>query len=370
MLIGRLLQGLAAAVVWTVGLALLVDTVGSAEIGQTMGYVSISLTLATFLAPISGGAVFNKAGYYAVYYMSFGMIFLDIALRVILVEKKVAKQWSVNEEPQMIDIPTPDRSYTHGSAVSDLESDSAHRPLNLRPILALLSSRRLWSALWCSMVHSILMSAWDATLPLHVAKLFNFNSLGAGLMFLPMSLPTMFAPVVGKYVDTHGTRIPATVGFLACAPPVVLLLLVNHSGIGQIILMCALLAVLGFSLTVTLVPFLVEVTNIVATMEKNHPGVFGTTGAFAQGYGLYNCAFAGGMLIGPLWGGFIVGKAGWGTMCWSLGILSAVSVVPAALWTGGWIFGKKSDEAGGAAVHEMTVEDGLKEVERVMGKQA
>ena len=33
----------------------------------------------------------------------------------------------------------------------------------------------------------------------------------------------------------------------------------------------------------------------------------------------------------------MVSGAGWGTMTWSLALASAVSVVPAVLWTGGWI---------------------------------
>lgn len=363
LIIGRLLQGLSAAVVWTVGLALLADTVGPAEIGHMVGYVSISITLSTFLAPILGGVVFVKGNYYAVYYMSFGMIFLDIILRTLLVEKKVAKQWTVNDELHVVHLPAPDHSHNHGSTVPDLEPVSSPGPLHRHPILTLLSSRRLWSALWCSLVQAVIMSAWDATLPLHVVHLFNFTSLGAGLIFLPLAVPSLIAPVVGKYVDTHGPRLPAVVGLLSCAPPLILLRLVTHSGIRQIVLLCALLTILGFALMVAVMPFFVEVTNVVATMEKNHPGVFGARGAFAQVYGLYNCAYAGGMLIGPLWGGFIVGKAGWGTMCWSLGLLSAVSVVPAALWTGGWIFEKKTKEAGGAGVQEMTVEEGLKEAE-------
>lgn len=213
MIIARLLQGLSAAVVWTVGLALLADTVGPVEIGQMAGYVSISFTLAILVAPSIGGVIFNKGGYYAVYYMSFGMIFLDIILRTLLVEKKVAEQWTVHEEPHVVDVPIPDHAHMPSSTVPGLQPDSTTRPLNRRPIIVLLSSCRLWSALWCSLVQSLLMTSWDATLPLRVAHLFNFTSLGAGLIFLPSALPAFFAPVVGKYVDTRGTRLPAVVGF-------------------------------------------------------------------------------------------------------------------------------------------------------------
>ncbi len=37
LVVGRLLQGFSAAIVWVVGMALLVDTVGQKEIGETLG---------------------------------------------------------------------------------------------------------------------------------------------------------------------------------------------------------------------------------------------------------------------------------------------------------------------------------------------
>lgn len=54
--------------------------------------------------------------------------------------------------------------------------------------------------------------------------------------------------------------------------------------------------------------------------------------------------------MGPIWGGFVTGRAGWGAACWSLGVWSGVSVVPAVLFTGGWIWGsggKRGDGEGG-----------------------
>ena len=64
-------------------------------------------------------------------------------------------------------------------------------------------------------------------------------------------------------------------------------------------------------------------------------------------YGLFTTAYAGGMMVGPLWAGLVESSAGWTTMCWTLGLLSAVSTVPAGLFTGGslWKRGEKSDAA-------------------------
>lgn len=65
LVIGRLLQGISATVVWVVGLALLADTVGKDEIAQSMGIISLSMSAAVFLAPLLGGIVYGKGGYYA-----------------------------------------------------------------------------------------------------------------------------------------------------------------------------------------------------------------------------------------------------------------------------------------------------------------
>lgn len=361
MLIGRILQGASAAVVWTVGLALMADTVRPTEIGQMVAWVSLSLTLAELAGPLLGGIVFNKGGYFPVFYMSFGMIIIDIILRAMLVEKKIAKQWLFTEEPPPVnDVSLPFQSPTiNPIAETPQLTNGKPSPLKNRyPIMILLSSRRLWSALWLSLFQCVLLTAFEATLPLRVAEVFHWNSLGAGLVFLASALTTFSAPLVGMFVDSYGPRLPAVLGFLFATIPLVLLLLINHSGLRQIVFLCALLALLGLALTTAMVPLMAEITYSVSAQEKRHPGVFGERGAYAQAYGIWNCAFAGGVLIGPLWGGFVRDRAGWSTMCWSLGVLSAVCVVPAALWTGGWIFDRTKRQDRHAAAGERKEEGG------------
>jgi MFS family permease len=60
-------------------------------------------------------------------------------------------------------------------------------------------------------------------------------------------------------------------------------------------------------------------------------------GNIAQAYGLFNVAFSGGFLVGPLWGGYVTEKAGWNVMVGSLAGLAGVSAIPVAIWTGGWM---------------------------------
>lgn len=98
LVLGRLLQGIAAAIVWSVGCALLVDTLDTA-VGVAMGYVGIAMSVGLIVAPVVGGAVYHAAGYYAVYYIAFGVVALDIVMRLFMIEKKVARQWIKDEKP-------------------------------------------------------------------------------------------------------------------------------------------------------------------------------------------------------------------------------------------------------------------------------
>lgn len=66
----RLLLGISGAVVWTVGLALVVDSVSKAEVGKYLGCIFMSINMAVLVAPLVGGVVYAAAGYYAVFYIS------------------------------------------------------------------------------------------------------------------------------------------------------------------------------------------------------------------------------------------------------------------------------------------------------------
>ena len=349
LVLGRVLQGISAAIVWTVGLALLVDTVGHDTVGQAMGYVAMAMSIAVLVAPLLGGIVYARSGYFAVFYMAFGLIVLDVILRVLLVEKKIARQWDVTAEDtlpeQSLEKPL---SAEHGvSGLSELSPDTGAQqtgsPLQRAPtkgrssIVLLLTSRRLLAALYCTLTQATLLTAWDAVLPLYTHRIFGWSSIGAGLIFFPLIVPSFLSPVFGLWSDRKGPRGPTTIGFLVAVPFLVLLRLVDHGGIHQIVLLCALLALLGLALSMAMTPLLAEITYVVGHKEKSHPGAFGGKGAYAMAYGLFNVAFAGGMLVGPIWGGFVTQGKGWGTTCWTLAVLSIAGAVVAQLWIGGWV---------------------------------
>lgn len=96
LLIGRALQGFSAAAVWVVGLAMLVDTVGEDRMTESMGYVSLATVGGLLTAPVLGGVVYEKGGYYSVFVVAFTFIALDILLRLLVIERSSAAQWHDN----------------------------------------------------------------------------------------------------------------------------------------------------------------------------------------------------------------------------------------------------------------------------------
>ncbi|KAI9643973.1 hypothetical protein NHQ30_007324 [Ciborinia camelliae] len=363
LILGRVFAGLSAAVVWTVGQALLVDTVGQGEIGETLGYVSLSMSLGVLVAPLLGGIVYEKAGYYAVFYMAFGLLVLDIFLRLVLIEKKIARQWLDDEVTDSgcgsNPVTSPNRSendastetrngnntatdeekVTQSEAPGSIEATSTvtYEMSKWPPLFTLLKSKRLCAALWGCIVQASLMTAFDSVIPLFVQDTFHWNSVGAGLIFLAVMVPSFAAPVVGWASDRYGPRWLCVSGFCFAIPFWVLLRLVTHDSLNQKVLLCALLALIGVSLTCVMPGLMAEITYIVEAKEKQIPGRFGKNGAYAQAYGLFITAYAAGTLIGPVWAGYVENYAGWGTMAWSLGLFSLTGAVPCLIFTGGLI---------------------------------
>ena len=153
---------------------------------------------------------------------------------------------------------------------------------------------------------------------------------------------------IGAYSDRYGPRWIAAFGFVFALPFFVLLRLVTHNSLGQKILLCALLTLIGVAFAFMIPPVMAEFTVIVEAKERQDPGQFGAAGAasaYATSYGIFNTAWAAGYLVGPFWAGYVETTAGWGTMTWSLGALSALSALPVIVYTGGSVVKKRPNHS-------------------------
>ncbi|KAI0134138.1 major facilitator superfamily domain-containing protein [Xylariales sp. AK1849] len=334
LVLGRLLQGFSAAIVWSVGCALLVDTMES-SVGIAMGYVATAMSVGLLIAPVVGGAVYAAAGYYAVYYIAFGVVLVDILLRLGMIEKKVAKQWMPEEIATRT--PSADKTAEKATELNGLRNppDSSGAQLSADlPVFILIRSPRLIAALYAILVQAGIMMGFDAVLALFVQETFNWNSTAAGLMFLAIFAPGFVSPAVGWLADRYGAKWPSLAGFITLIPTIICLRFVTENTISHKVLLGALLAITGVALSFSNTPLMAEVGYIIDQRAKKNPGIFGEKGVYGIGYGLFTMSFALGGTVGPLWAGYVHNSAGWGTMTWSLALWAASGAVVVFIWLG------------------------------------
>ena len=322
----RILQGLSAAVCWTVASVVLTDRVGPDEVGEAMGYITLARSIAIVAGPLLGGVIYHKSGYYAVYGLCFAFLGVDIACRLVLIEGSVARQWDPTIGPRRKKqasvtnaLDTSDRhdEKEKPSEAATAAMDAEHRGPqrskvyrlvhHLPPTFTLLGNIRMLVALWGCFWQAAYLSAYDATLPLFVKYTFSWNSSGAGLIFLALVTPSFVSPIVGILADKYGgARWWSASGYIICAPLFILLRLVNHNSLQQKILLAALLALIGGFAMLFEIPLWVDVVKVVDEKLTEDPKHYGGNaagkGAFAQAFGLANLFFALGVVIGPLWG--------------------------------------------------------------------
>lgn len=349
------------------------DTVEKKDIGQAMGYIASAFSVGALAGPLLGGVVYASAGYYAVFAMGFALIGLDILLRLLLIEKSVAAQWTQSNTPtgSAISLHSVDNNAgAEGASEAEIQPiapvdnsilpSESEKPTTapklvtrVPTMIRLLFIPRVLVSLFGCFVQACSLGAFDGALPLLVKHTFHWNSTGAGLIFATLVIPSLLAPVFGFISDrygSHGSRALTATGFLTAVPFWVCLRFVTYNDMGQKVLLCVLLSSIGFCLTMGMAPLMAEIDHVLEFEEKKNPGTFGEKGAAAQGFGLFNCAFALGTLIGPLWSGFVVEGAGWGTMGWSLGLLSGVAALATFWWTGGRIALKGKERSEGIVV--------------------
>ncbi|KAL2856428.1 MFS general substrate transporter [Aspergillus pseudoustus] len=376
---GRLCQGASAAVVWTVGCALLVDTVDKDGLGQALGYIGMGMTFGAMGGPLIGGALYEHGGYYSVYALAFALIALDIVFRIVMIERKHAVRWlgvdgqGQTEEgekrvasgdaasPQVEtpdtdiegqkDSPGPSKLPVAGPSTSDSGArEPTPQPVGTKrkgALYTLLASSRILLCLWAYFILSLLLTSFDSVLPLFVEETFHWHQTAQGLVFIPLTIPHIIDPIIGFINDRYPSsrRYIASGAFFAAVPVLTLLRFVKDDSTQNIVLLCALLALLGLCLASMLAILLVEVSYVVREKEEKTPEVWGKGGAMALAYGVLNSAFAGGSLAGPFLAGFIRESQGWGTMAWVLALIVGTTGIPVLLLLGGFLFGKrKGDE--------------------------
>lgn len=340
LLCSRALHGLSSSILYTVGLAVLVDSIGQDEVGKWMGMAMSCNNIGIIVSPLLGGIVYDKGGKMAVFGIMLGLGAVDIVLRVTMKERPRSSLASVKsanssgsleqnlDEKKKVE---PVVSIAAVSTTSQNEASTTTSPKasRLSGIFALIRQPRLLAAMYGVFINETIIAALCATLPLFVHDSFHWTALPAGLIFLCIAIPAFGGPIAGALSDRFGARWIAVTGFVATAPMLMLLRLVEQDTLHHKVLLCVLLTMAGSTVTLFLAPLGAE-CSFVAEETSTTMGC----DLYASSFSLMNCAFASAGLLGPLAAGGLMDSVGWRWMTIVLGCFCATGIVPCMLVTG------------------------------------
>ncbi|KAM0227180.1 hypothetical protein ACHAP5_012230 [Fusarium lateritium] len=344
LLFARILQGMAAAVVWTVGLAIVQDSVGSGKLGQAIGAIFSVVTTGELIAPALGGVLYDAAGMKAVFWLSATTLGIELILLLLVVESKTSMVAQVggthgleevvpqaDEETPLLPLSArPDDKYKIKEGVGSI--------IRGLPILYCFRQSRLLVALALTVVQGCILGVFDATIPAEAAALFQFTSFEVGLLFTALILPYIgLGPVAGMAVDKYGTKLVATYGYALLTPSLVMIgipSLQYLNSTSNLVLFCGILVLNGASLAIVSSPSFVDASEITCKYEAANPGFFGENGPYAQIFGFNSLCFFLGLTVGPLAGGVIRDAFGYQVMSPIFAVVSGVAALLSHIYIG------------------------------------
>jgi MFS transporter, DHA1 family, solute carrier family 18 (vesicular amine transporter), member 1/2 len=279
----RLVQGAADAVTWVVGFALIADLYGPEERGRVMGLVMSGTTFGFLIGPALGGWLYERGGAQ--------LPFLTLAVLAAL----GAIGFAV--------IPLPTRT-------------EQHEQVPLRAVL------RVPSVAACSAAVVLgggTIAMLEPIVALHLAEKIGLGPSRIGLVFGVGAVASILLhPYFGGIADRSGGRRLTMAGLVA---------------MGLVLPVLGLMSSFGSAATlylVNVVPIAMVVTPSLTYMAEatSMAGV----GSFGVAYGLYNFAWALGLLIGPSVGGAMYERLGFQSLLfvWAPGVVLTTALIAAA----------------------------------------
>ena len=257
----RLVQGAADAVTWVVGFALLADLYGPAERGRIMGLVMSGTTFGFMIGPTAGGWLYEKGGT--------EVPFLSVAACAVVAA--IGFLWLQIPSKHTDHVPVP------VSAILRV------------PAVAVCSAAVVVIGGTIAMVEPILSLFLSSEIHLGPARI--------GLVFGVAAVASaLLHPVAGLFSDRWGARRVTIVGLVATGFALPLLGFIDSFSSAVWLFVLNTLAV-----AIVITPSLAYMAEATSTT-----GV----GSFGVAFGLYNFAWAIGLLVGPATGGFLYERIG------------------------------------------------------------
>lgn len=303
-----------------------------------------------------GGILYEKTGVNGVLGIALAVLGVDFFMRLLVIEKKVAKRYEAEAESDNetstpptetpADNQTPEDSSTNERQplLKPQEEDltayilpkQTHWLLRTVKILPCMRNPSLLVALLLALIQAITIGSIDATVATRSHELFGFSSLRAGVMFLPIGIMDLIVgPIAGWATDRYGTKIVATLSFALLAPIFAMLRFPHAGGVEQIVFYAGLLGCVGAALAGVGSSSVVEPGIVIDKYYKANREFFGENGPYAQLYGMNSAMFNIGLTVGPELAGELKEAIGYGNMNLVMAGLCAGTAVLSFVYIGG-----------------------------------
>ncbi|HEX4347651.1 MAG TPA: MFS transporter [Vicinamibacterales bacterium] len=252
----RMAQGAADGVMWIAGLALIADLYGPEDRGRVMGYMMSGTSVGVMIGPTLGGWLYEAGGIETPFFVVAGMSLLCAVAFLIVVRS------------------TPP---SHDAAP---------------PILSVLTHGDVARCAGLIVVIGMTFAMFEPVLPLYFASAFGLTPSRIGMVFGASALASAIMPFVyGPLVPRFGARPMMTTGLILTALTMPLFTLAT--GFWSMIPIVFLQSSASSLVITPSLAYMAEVTS------------FAGVSAYGIGYGVYNAAWALGLLIGPASGGYL-----------------------------------------------------------------
>lgn len=217
--LGRILQGISGTGAWIVGFAMITDAAEAKNTGKALGFSGSFITAGIITGPAIAGVLLDFLGYWPAWSVPLTLLVICFIARLAMVEQtstesrkaaNAAEHDADNEESTAL-LQEGISSSGNDTAVEEPKRGSTRGFYSL-----MMRQGSVYAALLNVTAFAMIVSGFDATLPIHLRDSFGWSSAPIGSIFLALQIPAMFlAPLVGWLRDRVGLRWPTSLGWVS-----------------------------------------------------------------------------------------------------------------------------------------------------------
>lgn len=254
LLVGRILQGIAAGVALPLTFNIILDRVPMSKLGTWMGFGSLVVSIAPSIGPTYGGLLVDSLGWRSIFFIILILVIISLFMGITSFEKSEPKDKSAKLDILQF-ILLAIALTTSLIVVSELETGKLNVPTLI--VFCISLSLFIWKSLTSKIEFlnirlfakpAFLLAIIPFTLyqfaniggnyliPSYLQIGFGVSSLLAGLSLLPGSLiSALLNPWFGKIYDSKGAKLPLYVGNIILTASLIFMYVFSHS-LGMLLL--------------------------------------------------------------------------------------------------------------------------------------